>query len=111
MFKKPFSTKGRIRRTEYFLSFFVYAAVIVFAIMAVFSGGSPAWLLAVPAMLWFGIAQNAKRCHDLGNSGWYQFIPFYVLWLLFAGSQPGINKYGPNPKGVGNGFENPVAVA
>ena len=56
------------------------------------------WLFA----LYFLIAQAAKRCHDRGNSGFYQLIPFYVLWLLFADSDPGNNEYGPNPKGIGN---------
>ncbi|WDF56360.1 DUF805 domain-containing protein [Mucilaginibacter sp. KACC 22063] len=99
MFKKPLSLKGRIRRTEYALSFFVYAGIALFATAAIFAHGSMLWLLAYPLLLWFGIAQNTKRCHDVGNSGWYQFIPFYVLVLLFAGSQPGTNQYGANPKG------------
>lgn len=53
-------------------------------------------------LFWFKLAQGTKRCHDRGNSGWFQFIPFYGLWMLFGDSDYGINKYGPNPKGVGN---------
>ena len=49
-------------------------------------------------MLWFYIAQGAKRCHDRGNSGWYQIIPFYSLWMLFGNSDVGENEYGPRPK-------------
>jgi uncharacterized membrane protein YhaH (DUF805 family) len=49
-------------------------------------------------LLWFYLAQGAKRCHDLGNSGWWQLIPFYGVFLLFQNSEPGVNKYGYNPK-------------
>ena len=53
-------------------------------------------------MLWFLWAQGAKRCHDRGASGWFQIIPFYVFWMLFADSNYGMNEYGANPKGFGN---------
>jgi uncharacterized membrane protein YhaH (DUF805 family) len=49
-------------------------------------------------MIWFLWAQNAKRCHDRGNSGWYQLIPFYFLVLLFGDGEEGENEYGDNPK-------------
>jgi uncharacterized membrane protein YhaH (DUF805 family) len=52
---------------------------------------------------WFVIAQGTKRCHDRDNSGWYQIIPFYGLWMLFGDSNYGENDYGFNPKGIGNG--------
>jgi len=55
--------------------------------------------LAYIPMLWFLWAQGAKRCHDIGHSGWYQIIPFYMLWMIFAKGEEGIqNKYGVNPK-------------
>ncbi|UEG53144.1 DUF805 domain-containing protein [Mucilaginibacter daejeonensis] len=99
MFKRPLSLKGRIGRTEYVLSFVVYAAISAFAIMSILAGGSMLLLLAFPVLLWFALAQNTKRCHDRGNSGWYQLIPFYGLWMLFAAGDPGTNQYGPSPKG------------
>ena len=50
-------------------------------------------------ILWIFFAIGAKRCHDRNNSGWYQIIPFYGAWMLFADGTPGTNKYGPDPKG------------
>lgn len=47
---------------------------------------------------WFIWAQGAKRCHDRGNSGWFQIIPFYGLWMLFAEGETGTNEYGNSPK-------------
>jgi uncharacterized membrane protein YhaH (DUF805 family) len=112
MFKNPFSFSGRIRRTEYGLSMLIYTVVIVIfdiiaASAASSSSGSSAGvgilaLLIFLPCLFFMFAQGAKRCHDLGNSGWFQLIPFYGLWMLFADSQHGENGYGENPKGIGN---------
>ncbi|WP_294318349.1 DUF805 domain-containing protein [uncultured Chryseobacterium sp.] len=112
MFKAPFSFNGRIRRLEYGLSYLIY---LVFALpfnvylrMSENSYEGPSgtvlaifFILLIP-FLWFMLAQGAKRCHDRGNSGWFQIIPFYGLWMLFADGENGPNEYGPNPKGQGN---------
>jgi len=55
------------------------------------------YILLIPGY-WFIWAQGSKRCHDRGNSGWYQLIPFYGLWMAFADGEPGENEYGTNPK-------------
>jgi uncharacterized membrane protein YhaH (DUF805 family) len=104
MFQKPFSFKGRIRRTEYGLSMIVYVVIVVIDsfIITKFKALVPVFLLVHLALFWFILAQGAKRCHDRGNSGWFQLIPFYVIWMLFAESVHGINIYGLNPKGLGN---------
>lgn len=112
MFKDPFSFNGRIRRLEYGLSYIIYiVTIIVIQVLLVAIVGDSAsedmegvgglilLILLVP-VCWFLIAQNTKRCHDLGNSGWWQLIPFYGLWLFFADGDAGPNRYGENPKGV-----------
>ena len=103
MFKKPFSFSGRIRRLEYGISFIIY---FVWLMIIEAAGNSPSLsqgasimlLISYIPMLWFLWAQNAKRCHDRGNSGWYQLIPFYFLVLLFGEGDEGENEYGDNPK-------------
>jgi len=108
MFKKPFSFDGRIRRTEYCLSYIFFILFIVFIDLALEAlspndeNGSLLLILTVIPAYWFLFAQGAKRCHDRGNSGWFQLIPFYGLWMLFADSDVGVNEFGPNPKGIGN---------
>lgn len=56
------------------------------------------YLIMLIPYLWFIWAQGAKRCHDRGNSGWFQIIPFYGLWMLFAEGEVGTNEYGNSPK-------------
>ena len=101
MFKKPFSFEGRIRRLEYGLSLVIYgvAAVIISGMTEADERNSIFALVLLP-FIWFMIAQGAKRCHDRGHSGWYQIIPLYFLWLLFAEGEWIENEYGPNPKGI-----------
>lgn len=104
MFENPFSFTGRIRRLEYGLSYVFASIYNVFCELAVEYFGMEeyfAFIFTIPA-LWFLYAQGAKRCHDRGNSGWYQIIPFYILWLLFGDGEYGENDYGLNPKGLGN---------
>lgn len=111
MFTAIFSFKGRIRRKEYCLSFLIYicAATMLQALLVntVYHNtqnqdSSILFLLLLIPCLIFIWAQGAKRCHDMGHSGWFQLIPFFIFWLLFSDSQWGINQYGANPKGIGN---------
>ena len=98
-FINPFSFKGRIRRVEYGVSLIIYFFILFFLnLMSMTSDHALFGLVYIP-LLWFLYAQGAKRCHDLGNSGWWQIIPFYIFWLLFQDGQTGVNKYGNNPKG------------
>lgn len=102
MFKNPFSFEGRIRRMEYGLSIIISAVVRVLLMFILISSNIDSagilFFLNIPIFL-FILSQGAKRCHDLGNNGWWQLIPFYGLWLLLQEGSTEINKYGDNPKG------------
>jgi len=100
MFYNPFSFKGRIRRTEFGLSYiFVIVAFYLFSFLVV-EGDSAGYgtILIFLSFYWFLLAQSAKRCHDLGQSGFFQLIPFYGFALLFSDGQRRKNKYGQDPK-------------
>lgn len=84
MFKAPFSFEGKIKRTEYIISLFIYIVFISF-INAVPNSDFPYIIILIP-LLWFLWAQGAKRCHDLGHNGWWQIIPFYFIWMSSAPS-------------------------
>jgi uncharacterized membrane protein YhaH (DUF805 family) len=120
MFAAPFSFEGRISRSEYIYSFIIS---IVFFIVSDLYGmyrslsflaedpGYFSWefywiyflvrLLMVSVIsCCFNFAQGAKRCHDIGKSGWMQLIPYYTWYLTFAEGNHGENEYGPDPKGA-----------
>jgi uncharacterized membrane protein YhaH (DUF805 family) len=103
-FKKIISFKGRISQREYGLTMLIYCAYCFslgfFDRLAFFDSYDLVPPLFIPA-LWIINSQGAKRCHDLGHSGWHQLIPLYVFCLLLGGSDYGENKYGLNPKGFG----------
>lgn len=110
MFKSPFSFNGRIRRKEYGISTLIYFIIVYIthifknAISSNFveENFSIFYLLIIFPAIYFYLAQGAKRCLDIGNSGWWQLIPFYFIQLLVVDSHSGENEYGLNPKGIGN---------
>ncbi|OOQ57237.1 DUF805 domain-containing protein [Mucilaginibacter pedocola] len=98
MFNNPFVFFGRIRRKEYGYSLLIYGVILIWVI-AQASHNHDIYMVALLPLFWFRLAQGAKRCHDLGNSGWFQIIPFYSFWMLLADGETGPNRYGENPKG------------
>lgn len=96
MFKSPFSFKGRIRRLEYCITGLILAALSI-GTESVVTESVPYFLINA-FICWISLAQGAKRCHDRGNSGWYQLIPFYGLVMMFGDSEEGVNRYGTSPK-------------
>ncbi len=101
MIKSLFTLKGRARRSEWWkvcigISLLCYAMNFILE-------GEPSFALSLTVLIlslslfWMGIAINTRRCHDLGHNGFWQFIPFYVIWLGFVKGTSGANEYGPDP--------------
>lgn len=100
---RPFSFKGRIGRLQLILSY-VVGFVAWFAIYALSENelyyleyNSNVFLLFLActvAFFWFLYAQCAKRCHDLGKSGAWMFVPFWNVLLFFAEGEEQDNQYG-----------------
>jgi uncharacterized membrane protein YhaH (DUF805 family) len=104
---------GRSRRKEFWWFFFINL-LIVFALKFIdillgkfnhvshLGPASTTYELATVVPI---IAASVRRLHDTNRSGWWYLvilIPF-VGWIplsivLAEESQPGENKYGPNPK-------------
>ena len=101
MFSHLFSFNGRIRRLEYgltSLALYLYELPMELSEDDLSAGFAIVWLLLLIPALWIFYAQGAKRCHDMNNSGWYQLIPFYALWMIFKKGDTGSNNYGDDPK-------------
>jgi len=105
MFKAPFLFKGRIRRIEFCLSLVIYfASFLIISIICyeVFGWNDSIngfiFFIFFITTLWSFFAQSTKRCHDIGENGWCQLIPFYIFELCFKKGQLGDNKYGTDPK-------------
>lgn len=98
--RAAFSFSGRIGRTAYGLSLIICTLLSILILTSILqTKGNTAFLvlLYIP-MGWFALAQGAKRCHDLGNSGWFQWIPFYYFIMLLKEGAKEANYYGESPK-------------
>jgi uncharacterized membrane protein YhaH (DUF805 family) len=122
--RKYATFEGRARRKEYwFFTLFNLLAVVAltFVDMAIGTFNEQAeiglfggvYLLAV---LIPSLAVTVRRLHDTDRSGWWillNLIPVIgsIVLMVFAvlDSQPGGNRFGPNPKGViGAGTPMPI---
>jgi uncharacterized membrane protein YhaH (DUF805 family) len=85
--------KGKMTRSDFWLYYlFAFLWVIIIALIlaplslivgaGVFAGLVPVLLLL--AVSRFGA--HARRLHDVGKSGWWQFVPIYSLYLYLKPS-------------------------
>lgn len=115
--KNYFNFSGRARRKEYWI-FTLFNICIIFCLISLshlteelLDTDFPISILGVYFLFIIipHLAVVVRRLHDINKSGTYWFIrfipligPIWLLILLCEDSSYGPNKWGPNPKGVGN---------
>ena len=113
--KKYATFEGRARRKEYWYFVLFYCLLIIgLTIVDGFAGTleEEAGIGLFSGLFVLGtflptIAVLVRRLHDTNRSGWWVLINFVpvigaIVLLVFTvqDSQPGGNRFGPNPKGV-----------
>lgn len=106
---KYFTFSGRAPRSEYwwFTLAMVIGSIIAAMLDAVLMGANDGGLFSVVFSLAVcipAISVTVRRLHDIGRTGWWWWIYLVpvigvVVILVFAclKSQPGANRFGPNP--------------
>jgi uncharacterized membrane protein YhaH (DUF805 family) len=107
---------GRVRRRVFWM--FTLWQTLVYIAIGVLAGISAAiespvllgifvvaYILVFLALIVPNVCLTVRRLHDMGQSGWLLLLNLIglgivVLILCLIDSQPGENKYGPNPKGL-----------
>ena len=116
--------EGRARRREFWMFTLINALVMVALLILLMIGlevpGRASTYLSINALsiisivliVVYGLATvvpslavSVRRLHDAGYTGWLELLEFAglrIVILIFhvMDSQPGSNKWGPNPKGV-----------
>ena len=120
-FKNYFKCSGRVRRSEFFISFLLFhylwgISTVGLAFIFIFDIGSlvyvfaPILIILILLSLWPLIKLIILRLHDTGRSGYFIFIfciPFGfvpLIYFLFLDSEKETNKYGPSPKYIHKDF-------
>ncbi len=115
---------GRARRTEYWgfalMQILLYlAATVLDVILGVMTDGEFMifTIMTMIALFIPSLAVTVRRLHDTDKSGWWLLIylvPFIgglvILAFMLIDSDPGTNRFGPNPKNPHEASE-PATVA
>ena len=106
-FRKYATFSGRARRSEYWW-FMLFVNIVSAALSSWFANENGFSLVGVVfelVVLLPALAVTWRRMHDIGKSGFWGFIEVvpYVGWIFLLvwttrNSQPGPNRFGPNPK-------------
>ena len=104
---------GRARRQEYWMFAFVNLIIMLIlnTIDRVVFSADIAILSSIYglAILIPGIAVAVRRLHDTDRSGWWALLglipivgTIILIVIMCFDSTPGTNRFGPNPKHIGN---------
>lgn len=113
--KKYAVFEGRSRRKEFwfFELFVVLISIALYFVDRAFgtlnpeTGVGTLGALASLALIIPSLSVGARRLHDTNRSGWWQLLYITVIGTIvllvffLLDSHPGTNRFGPNPKGVG----------
>jgi uncharacterized membrane protein YhaH (DUF805 family) len=122
VFKQYFDFSGRARRKEFwmftlfhFLFIFTTTFLVFFLTSDIYEDTETNYVYVAIICTYLlisiipSIALTIRRLHDTGKSGWLYLIVIipYLGWftiMIFACMEGnrGSNKWGPNPKGIGN---------
>lgn len=106
------SFNGRVGRLAYFTALFgglfaffipiIFLRIIGVDVDTAFDSPIIIFCYAIfyIAYWYVSLAVGAKRCHDLGHSGWFQLIPFYGFVMLFSSGDGADNEYGYEDNGI-----------
>lgn len=105
--------KGRARRQEYWMFAFINLIIMLIlnTIDRVAFSADMAILSSIYglAILIPGIAVAVRRLHDTDRSGWWALLglipivgTIILIVMMCFDSTPGTNRFGPNPKHIGN---------
>ena len=102
--------KGRLRRNCFWPTYIAMCVIsfVLELLTSLAEDSSIALIIGLIAFLYLtlvGLGLCIRRLHDTGRSGWWLLIglvPYIgaIILIIFycLDSQPGTNKYGPNPK-------------
>jgi uncharacterized membrane protein YhaH (DUF805 family) len=111
--KKYAVFSGRSQRSEYWffslvaLSLYIPLLIVDHLLGVVDEDGDMGLLSGalLLALLLPGLSVSVRRLHDVGMSGWWfllSFVPILgdiaMIVIFCLDSEPGENRYGPNPK-------------
>ena len=94
--RKYFVFDGRASKSEFWYFFLVYTVGNALLSVIAETTKSPL-LLILSAIVTFGtiipmISVGCRRMHDINQSGWWQLIPLYNLYLWVQDASEGISK-------------------
>ncbi len=106
---KIVTINGRARRSEYWY-FALFVFLMSFALNMILGRDNGIAHVITIALNLASFTVTIRRLHDIGKSGWWILIGFVPVigWIVLLvwgirDSQPGDNRFGPNPKNVYGG--------